>query len=37
MFSLPFIAYTLYSYLMESKRYKLTHTEIDYKFISENN
>jgi len=37
MFSLPFIGYTVYSYLMESKRYKLTHTEIDYKFISENN
>ncbi len=37
MISLPFIAYTVYNYLIESKKYKMAHTEIDYKYISENN
>jgi hypothetical protein len=37
MISIPFTIFSIYSYLLESKRYKTAHTEIDRKFISENN
>lgn len=37
MISIPFLVYTVYNYLLESKRYKLAYAEIDHKFISENN
>ena len=37
MLSLLFGVYSVYNFILESKRYKLAFSEIDHKFVSENN